>query len=182
MPLSRMQLIDQIRESLVEAKARGTSESVLYGFGVHINPDLPATDAGTLLAHMRAYGLLYDWISQQSKVDWSRRIGPYIKPWPDEYLQLILQPDYAPSRPQLAEDYVRHIPSRNHALDMLPVLVHLEGTHLLQHLKEPDLIKPRPALSLPAAQLPDRRSRVAHCRRVALLGHDRTAGGGQFTA
>jgi len=164
LPLSRMQLIDQIRESLVEAKARGTSESVLYGFGVHINPDLPATDAATLLAHMRAYGLLYDWISQQSKVDWSRRIGPYIKPWPAEYLQLILQPDYAPSRPQLAEDYIRHTPSRNHALDMLPVLVHLEGTHLLQHLKEPDLIKPRPAFHyrLPNCLIGDPDWRIAN--------------------
>ncbi len=58
LPLSRMELIDDVRAELVAAEARGTSESVLYGFGVHINPELPATDADTLLAFMRAYGLL----------------------------------------------------------------------------------------------------------------------------
>ena len=164
LPLSRMELIDDVRAELVAAKARGTTESVLYGFGVHINPELPATDTDTLLAFMRAYGLLYDWICKQSHIDWSRRIGPYIKPWPDDYLKLILEPDYKPTRSRLADDYVRYIPSRNHALDMLPVLTYLEGKRLLPRCKEPALIKPRPAFHyrLPNCLIGEPDWRIAH--------------------
>ena len=164
LPLSRMQLIDDIRAALVRAEARGTSESVLYGFGVHINPELPVEEAESLLAHMRAYCLLYDWICKQSKVDWSRQIGPYIKPWPSDYLNLILDPDYSPSRAQLAADYVNHVPSRNHALDMLPALTHLEGKQLLKQAREPELIKPRPAFHyrLPNCLIGDPDWRIAH--------------------
>jgi len=145
LPLGKMRIVDDIREALVSAEARGTGESVLYGFGVHINPELPVTDAAGLLAHMRAYCLLYDWICRESKVDWSRRIGPHIKPWPDEYIEYLLQEDYRPSCAQLADDYVRFVPSRNHALDMLPAFVHLEGERLLSAVREPHLVKPRPA-------------------------------------
>lgn len=164
LPLSHMQLIDDIREALVGARARGTSESVLYGFGVHVNPELPAADAGSLLAHMRAFCLLYDWICKQSKVDWSRRIGPYIKPWPDDYIKLLMQDDYKPARAQLADDYVKYVPSRNHALDMLPALTYIEGERLLEQVKEPDLIKPRPAFHyrLPNCLIGDPDWRIAH--------------------
>lgn len=164
LPLGRMQLIDDIRAELVKSEARGTSESVLYGFGVHINPELPAADAKSLLSHMRAYCLLYDWICRESSIDWSRRIGPYIKPWPDEYIELIMQPDYDPERSQLASDYVHYVPSRNHALDMLPALTHLEGLQLLQQVKEPELVKSRPAYHyrLPNCLIGDPDWRIAH--------------------
>lgn len=162
--LDSMDIIDSIRAALVEMEARGTSESILYGFGVHINPELPAEDADTLLAHLRAYCLLYDWICKQSRVDWSRRIGPYINHYPEEYIELIMQPDYKPSRRQLAHDYIYHIPSRNHALDMLPALVYLEGNELLPLAREPGMIKPRPAFHyrLPNCLIGDPHWQVAH--------------------
>lgn len=164
LPLSDMSIIDDIRAELVKAKARGTSESVLYGFGVHINPELPADNAASLLAHLRAYCLLYDWICEHSRIDWSRRIGPYINRYPETYVRLIMQPDYMPTRTELAYDYVKHIPSRNQALDMLPALVELEGKALLSAIKEPALIKPRPAFHyrLPNCQIGDPNWRVAH--------------------
>ncbi|MCS3904237.1 hypothetical protein J2T55_002273 [Methylohalomonas lacus] len=161
--LSDMHVIDDIRAELVKAEARGTRESVLYGFGVHLNPELPDTGATSLLAHLRAYCLLYDWICRHSKIDWSRRVGPYINRYPDDYIDLIMQVDYAPNRSQLADDYVRLVPSRNHALDMLPALVALEGDRLLTKVKEPALIKPRPAFHyrLPNCLIGDPDWRVA---------------------
>ncbi len=183
LPLDCMTLIDDIRASLVNAEARGTSESVLYGFGVHINPELPTADSDSLLAFMRSFSLLYDWICKQSKVDWSRRIGPYIKPWPDEYIKLIMQPDYNPTRPQLADDYVHAIPSRNHALDMLPALTQLEGQRLLHHLKEPELIKPRPAFHyrLPNCLIGDPDWRIAHEWRYWVMIERLAADGERLT-
>lgn len=180
LPFSDMTLIDRIRAELFKAKARGTSESILYGFGVHINPSLPGYGADSLLAYLRAFCLLYDWICKKSKVDWSRRIGPYINRYPDDYVALIMRADYRPDRAQLAEDYVTHIPSRNHALDMLPALVYLEGNRLLASLKEPELIKPRPAFHyrLPNCLIGDPDWRVAHewrnWVRIERLAHDST--------
>lgn len=164
LPLTRMHIIDEIRAALVTVEARGTRESVLYGFGVHINPELPADTAESLLAHLRAYCLAYDWICRQSQVDWSRRIGPYINRYPEQYVELIMQPDYEPTRAQLARDYVHHIPSRNHALDMLPALVYLESDTILQLTREPVLIKPRPTFHyrLPNCLIGDPDWRVAH--------------------
>lgn len=164
LPLGNMGIIDDIRAALVGARARGTRESPLYGFGVHINPELPGTDAASLLAHLRAFCLLYEWIGARSHIDWSRRIGPYINRYPDAYIDLIMQQDYTPTRSELAADYVRLVPSRNHALDMLPALVHLEGDHLLAQLREPELIKPRPAFHyrLPNCLIGDPEWRVAH--------------------
>ena len=145
LPLSCMDVMEDIRSALVDAKARGTSNSVLYGFGVHINPDLPSPEASSLLAHLRAYCLLYDWICERGEIDWTRRIGPFIRPYPQGYVELLMQSDYAPDRAQLASDYVAHMPSRNYALDMLPALVELEGKNLLQTVKHAELVKPRPA-------------------------------------
>lgn len=164
LPLSRMSLMEDIRAALVGAKARGTGDSVLYGFGVHINPDLPATSAASLLAHLRAYCLLFDWIVERDGVDWSRRIGPFIRRYPQEYVDLLMQTDYAPDRAQLAQDYVTHMPSRNYALDMLPVLVELEGESLLETVKQAELVKPRPAFHyrLPNCQIGDPAWRIAN--------------------
>lgn len=162
-PLDRMSILDDIRTVLVNEQAHGTRGSLIYGFGVHMNPELPSTDAADLLAWLRAYSLLHDWLSQRADVDWTRRISPYINPYPAEYLTLITDPDYAPDRKQLIADYVRLIPSRNHALDMLPAFVHIAGESLLGKLKEPHLIKPRPAFHyrLPNCLLDDPDWRLA---------------------
>lgn len=162
-PLDRMAIVDDIRAVLVNEQAHGTRASLIYGFGVHMNPELPSTDAVDLLAWLRAYSLLHDWLLQRADVDWARRIGPYINPYPAEYLKLITDPGYAPDCKQLIDDYVRLIPSRNHALDMLPAFVHIAGDILLDRLKEPHLIKPRPAFHyrLPNCLLDDPDWRLA---------------------
>lgn len=144
-PLDAMALVDDIRAGLVECEAHGTQAFILYGFGVHMNPELPDKDAETLLAYLQSFALLFDWISEKTRVDWTRRIGPYINPYPRDYINLILTEDYQPDIDELIADYVRHVPSRNHALDMLPAFTWIKGDDLLEQLKEPDLIKPRPA-------------------------------------
>jgi hypothetical protein len=163
LPLDAIALVDDIRAGLVQREAHGTQAFILYGFGVHMNPELPDTRVETLLAYLQAFVLLYDWICEKTHVDWTRRIGPYINPYPKKYITLILSPGYQPDIENLVQDYVRHIPSRNHALDMLPALVWMQGDKLLQQLKEPELIKPRPAFHyrLPNCLLDDPGWRIA---------------------
>ena len=71
-------------------------------------------------------GQLFDWLRSRCHPDLSRRISPYIEPYPLDYARLILQPDYAPDSGRLIDDYLRHNPTRNRALDMLPVFAHLD--------------------------------------------------------
>lgn len=161
--LDDLPLVERLREALRAVQARGTGESVLYGFGLHLNPELPAHDVDSLVAHLRAFVLLREWIIKHSGLDWSRRLGPHVRPWPDAFIKPLMESDYAPSRSQLVEDYVSLVGSRNHELDMLPALVHLEGDELLARVDEPELVQGRPTFHfrLPDCQIGDPDWRVA---------------------
>lgn len=144
-PLDEIDVANDLVETLRNKKAKGTKKSFFYAFGLHINVEAARTDAGYLLNHVRAFTLLYDWICKKTDVDLTRRITPYINRYPDEYIQLIMNPGYAPDIDTLIMDYLRMVHSRNHALDMLPLFASLSKDIVMQHAAEPDLIKPRPA-------------------------------------
>lgn len=145
LPLDAMGIIEDIVVGLRRRHARGTGHSLLYAFGLHINAEVAATDPDYLLRHMRAFALLYDWICRDSKVDFSRKLSTYIKPWPPAYLKRLLDTDYSPDADALLGDYLREVGSRNHALDMLPVFATLDADKVQALAREPDLVKPRPA-------------------------------------
>ena len=46
---------------------------------------------------------------------------------------------------RLIDDYLRHNPTRNRALDLLPVLAHLDRDRVLSQAEGKHLVKPRPA-------------------------------------
>ena len=161
--LDRLELIEELRHALHALHARGTGQSLFYGFGLHMNPELPVDDAAGLRDHMRAFVLLRDWLIEGAEVDWSRRIGPHIRPWPEPWIAQLMREDYSPSRADLATDYARLVGSRNHELDMLPALVELEGDALLESVDEPELVQPRPTFHyrLPNCQIDQPDWRVA---------------------
>jgi hypothetical protein len=163
MPLDQLDLVDSLREMLRMQGARGTADSPLYSFGLHMNPELADHSARSLRDHMRAFVLLRDWIIAASGVNWSRRIGPHVRAWPEAWIEQLMAADYAPDRTQLADDYARLVGSRNHELDMLPALVELEGRRLLERVAEPGLVQPRPALHyrLPNCEIDDPAWRVS---------------------
>jgi len=144
-PMDNLALLDDIVEALRQNKAEGTKSSLLYAFGLHINPDLASGDPRYLLNHMRAFCLLYDWICADSGVDFTRRLTPYINRYPEKYVHLILGADYRPDIHTLIDDYLALVGSRNHALDMLPALADIDAATVLAAAAEPELIKPRPA-------------------------------------
>ncbi|MCC5858313.1 MAG: amidoligase family protein [Ectothiorhodospiraceae bacterium] len=144
-PMAEVHLLEQLRNRLQLAHAQGTRASVLYAFGLHLNPEAPRTDTATILAHLKAFLLLYDWLHLGGEIDWSRRLTPYIDPFPDPYRRLVVAPDYAPELPRLVTDYLRHNTTRNRALDMLPLFRHLLGDRAVRGVPEASLVKPRPA-------------------------------------
>jgi hypothetical protein len=141
-PWDRLAELDVLWSALRTAGAEDTHDSPLYAFGLHLNPETPGTDTATLLAFMRAFLLLEDWLASASRVALARRISPFIRPFPEEYRRLILQPDYDGA--SFLDDYLIYSPTRNRPLDMAPLFMHVFGAHILERIEEAPLVKPRP--------------------------------------
>jgi hypothetical protein len=151
-PVTELQPLDELRRLLLESGAEGTRVSVFYAFGLHINPELPDEEPRTMLRYLQAFLLLEPWLKQRVDVNVSRRIAPFINPFPPAFARLVLAPGYGdgddrePLKNRLIDDYLAHNSTRNRPLDMLPALSLLDEGRVMRQVEEPSLVKPRPAL------------------------------------
>ena len=113
-------------DGLRKLGAKGTDESVVYAFGVHINPEAPSLETGSVLNHLRAFLLLSDWLHAMMDIDFTRWLSPYINKFPRDYARKVVDPDYAPDQDGLIDDYIAANPTRNRELDLLPLLMHID--------------------------------------------------------
>lgn len=144
-PFDNLHQIEALRQALQTGDARGTRASVFYAFGLHLNPEAASLEASYLVAILRAFFLLYDWLHVQGEIDWSRRVTPYINEFPHPYRRLVLDPAYAPDLEQLVNDYLTYNATRNRVLDMLPLFHHLVGDRAVRGVPDAALVSPRPA-------------------------------------
>lgn len=122
-PGDRLDELDALEQALRTQHAEGTRAGLFYAFALHFNPEAEdPTDPRGLVGTLRAFLLLYDWLFRKADVDLTRRVLPFINPFPDEYARLVIDPKYAPDMARLMSDYVTHNPTRNRPLDLLPVL------------------------------------------------------------
>lgn len=136
--------MDAIVAAVREAGASGTRASIAFAFGVHLNVEPPDMEAATIVSYLRAFVCLFDWIVWDGKVDLSRRVTPYINPFPRDYQALVLAPDYRPGFDTLIADYLEHNATRNRALDMLPLLASVDEDTIHAAVDD-DRVKARPA-------------------------------------
>lgn len=136
--------MDALVTALRHAGAKGTRESVLYAFGVHLNIEPPNLEATTIVRYLRAVVCLYKWIVDEEQIDLSRKLAPYIRPYSREYDLLLADSGYAPDWPTLIDDYLEHNPTRDRALDMLPMFTHVDEARVRAVVDDP-LVKARPA-------------------------------------
>jgi len=154
-PFRQLQKLDELVATMDQLGAEGTQESLVYAFGMHINPSLPDPSSESITRHIQAFLLLHTWIVASSGIDRTRRyLTRYIDPFPEEYVERVLDRNYKPDTEALIDDYMRDNPTRNRALDMLPILSHLDSGRVLDRLKpdERHLVKARPAFHY---RLPD---------------------------
>lgn len=118
--------LDELVDAIRRAGGRGTHQSPLYAFGVHLNIDPPELSPACTLAFMRAFVCLFDWIVWRGDIDLSRRLTPYIQRFPRNYEDRLLAADYEPGWDGLIDDYLDMNPTRNRALDMLPLFGHVD--------------------------------------------------------
>lgn len=143
-PLMKIPMVETLKNALREAKAQGTKVSLVYAFSLQINPEIPSGSPGNLINYIKSFLLLFHWIYKQSKIDFSRRIAPFITNYPPSYYLLALNPEYCPDLPVLIDDYLAHNPTRNRPLDLLPLFTWLDKDRVWRYPVEKELIKPRP--------------------------------------
>jgi hypothetical protein len=164
LPLEALHLAEELRDALRLAKARGTGDSPLYAFGFQMNVEAADTSTSGLVAMLRAFLLLYKWIEAKQGINLTRRLSPFIDGFPHDFARMVVDPDYAPAdTSSLVQDYLAGNPTRNRPLDMLPLFAWLDPDTLSGRLKEPGLVKPRPAFHyrLPDCRIDDPAWRVA---------------------
>ncbi|HSG57854.1 MAG TPA: amidoligase family protein [Paracoccaceae bacterium] len=147
--------VDRLIGDLVAAGAEGSQDGLFYGFGMHLNPEVAGTDATGILPVVRAYGLMEDWLRAIDPIDPSRRLLPFVDPWPHGLVDLLATEGDAWDIDDLLRAYARLTPTRNRGLDLLPLLEHLRPA-ALSALMDPDMLKggrPTYHYRLPEARL-----------------------------
>ncbi|MDZ7665773.1 MAG: amidoligase family protein [Desulfotignum sp.] len=119
--LSEMHRLDPLIRALRKAGARGTKDSMIAAYGVHINAEVPSLDPEVVFAYLRAFSLLQWWLVDVHQVDMARRISFYVDLYSETYLQVLFSRK-KPDITRITSDYLDHNASRNRALDLLPLL------------------------------------------------------------
>ena len=157
LPINQLDAVELIRASLQQHSAKGTKSSVFMAFGMQFNPEVPDFEVATLLGYLRAFFLLFDWLFVESDIPLSRKLAPYIHSFPNEYINLVLNPEYAPDLQTFMRDYLHHNSTRNRPLDMLPLFAHIDRALVDSFPVEHHLIKSRPTFHyrLPNSEVDD---------------------------
>ncbi|MFO7528346.1 MAG: amidoligase family protein [Marinobacter sp.] len=150
-PLSRLQDIETLVDEFHLLGALGSREAIYFAFGLQLNPELPDLEPATVVRYLQAFAALYDWLKARHQLDFSRKFTTYIEPWASRYTDVLMVDNYAPNQTQLMRDYLEFNPTRNRALDLLPLFSHLDADLLGQYVRDPR-IKSRPTLHY---RLPD---------------------------
>ncbi|MFP4602276.1 MAG: amidoligase family protein [Halochromatium sp.] len=143
LPMSRLGECNALIERLRAAGARGTADDPTYAFGMQLNPEVPATDVDTLRQYLQAFLCLEDWLRERVAMDLTRRLTFFADPFPKGYVRTTVAPGYSPARAGLIDDYLHANPTRNRALDLLPLFAHLDPERVRARVKD-ERIKPRP--------------------------------------
>lgn len=151
MPFSRLGLIEHLVDELRDLGAEGSREAIYFAFGLQLNPELPDLEPATIVTYLQAFAALYDWLKSRHQIDISRKFTTYIEPWSSRYTDKLMAEDYAPDQACLMKDYLNFNPTRNKALDLLPLFAHLNSELLHDYVDDPR-IKSRPTLHY---RLPD---------------------------
>lgn len=155
--------VEKIREELHRHSARGTNASLFSAFGMQFNPEVPSLDVQTLHSYLRAFFLLFDWLYEECEIPVARKVAPFIASFPEEYVRLVINPNYRPSRREFMNDYLTYNPTRNRPLDMLPLFAHIDKAMVFSYPVETELVKPRPTFHyrLPNSMVDDRSWKIA---------------------
>jgi hypothetical protein len=156
LPAAQIGAVDEALASLRSVGARGWGTIFLNSLSLHFNIDPPSLDARTLTAFLKAFLLVGDDLRRETTRGRLRLALALPPDYPQSYKDRVLAPEYWPSLADFTEDYLAANPTRQRALDLLPVLAFLNETQVRRALPQ-EKIGPRPVFHyrLPHAYLSD---------------------------
>jgi hypothetical protein len=156
LPIDRLPELDDLVDVLRAAGAHGRGAVLLDSLGLHFNIDPPHVDAATVAAFLKAFLIVSERLRQETARG-SKRLAHALPPeFPQDYVRQVLAPDYWPDLPDLTADYLAANPTRDRALDLLPLLAYLDDDRVRSVLPR-EKIGARPAFHyrLPQVHLSD---------------------------
>jgi len=155
-PIDALHRVDEAIDVLRRAGGRGTQDGALYAFGLHFNPEVPRLEAETVAAILKAFVLLNAWLRREVAPDATRSLLGFADPFPEAYVDRLVDPAYWPDLATFIDDYLVSNPTRNRDLDALPLLAFLDEDRVRAALPN-EKIRPRPTFHyrLPDARLSD---------------------------
>jgi hypothetical protein len=179
--VTQLNEVEKLENILKTHRAKGTRASLFFGFGMQFNPELPSLNASCLLSYLRAFLILSGWLKEEIKVDFTRRLSPFIDDFPKDYVQLVLSDAYAPDLNEFMDDYLKFNPTRNRPLDLTCVMAYIQPKKVFSAVEDPHLISPRPTLHyrLPDCRIDEEDWSISlewnRWVRVERLAHDKHA-------
>lgn len=155
-PFKEIEKLEKLRQKLQQHKAEGTKVSLMHIFGMHLNIECPDLQTDTLLTYLRAFLVLHPWMIEKLDIDFSRRVSPFVDPFPQKYVELVLDIDYEPDREYFIDDYLEFNPTRNRPLDFMPIFALFDKEKVKQVLDD-EKNKARPTFHyrLPNSKIDD---------------------------
>lgn len=145
--------LDAVLQELAAKGATGTESALLQGFGTHLNVEIAGASAMDIAPVLTAYALAEAGLRAATPIDRTRAVLPFVAPYPAKLLDRLAERDEWTLH-DLARTYLDEAPSRNHALDMLPVFAHLMPEMTEDALGKNSGVSARPAYHF---RLPDSR-------------------------
>ncbi len=141
--IDQIPALDEALEALAQAGATGTTGGVLLGFGVHFNPEAAALTFEAIAPVLTAYALLEDHLRRSAGIDLSRRMLPWVDPYPRSLIDRLAADDGPSDMRGLIDTYLELAPSRNHGLDMLCLFAQIDKSRVAR-VMDMEQIQPRP--------------------------------------
>ncbi len=125
-PPEMLPRLDETIAMLADQGATGTSGGILLGFGVHLNIEIAEDTAEHLGGVLTSFALLEAALREVMQIDASRRLLPFTSPYPQTLVDRLVA-ERGCSLDALTEIYLEENPTRNTALDMLPIFAYLNS-------------------------------------------------------
>ncbi len=142
LPEPELDRLEKLQRELEAAGAVGTGHSLIGAYGLHFNPEADLKHE-SIAAHLQAFLCLFDWLEARDETDFSRQLTPFIDPFSRDYEREVIDADFEPTRDQLIDHYLEHNPTRNRALDLLPLFAEIDADRVARVVDD-ERIKARP--------------------------------------
>ncbi|MDB5508449.1 MAG: hypothetical protein JWL93_918 [Hyphomicrobiales bacterium] len=153
-PANRLDEIDKAIDVLRTAGAQGDGKTLFDTLGLHFNIAARRLDVSAIRATTLAFARLDTWMRADITRGDRRLAAQLAAPFPAAYRDALEQGPADQSQAEFVDLYLAHNPTRRRALDLLPLLLHLDPERVRARLPF-EKIAPRPVFHwrLPVAHV-----------------------------